>query len=126
MWPARSTAYSFPRQPLDKHESVQGSQYTSLAFGQRCAEMGVRPSMGSVGDCFDNAMAESFFASLECELIERRTWRTKGEAKTALFRWIEGWYNTRRRHSGLGHLAPVVYEERQAQSTSSAVESDVV
>ena len=108
------------------HHSDQGSQYTSVAFGQRCAQMGVRPSMGSVGDCFDNAMAESFFASLECELIERRTWRTKGEAKTALFRWIEGWYNTRRRHSGLGHVAPAVYEERHVQGLLSTAQPEVV
>ena len=108
------------------HHSDQGSQYTSLAFGHRCAEMGVRPSMGSVGDCYDNAMAESFFASLECELIERRTWRTKGEAKLALFRWIEGWYNVRRRHSGLGQLAPAVYEERHVQGLLDAAQPEVV
>ena len=82
--------------------------------------------MGSVGDCFDNAMAESFFASLECELIERRTWRTKSEAKTALFRWIEGWYNTRRRHSGLGHVAPAAYEERHVQGLLEAAQPEVV
>ena len=62
----------------------------------------------------------------ECELIERRTWRTKGEAKLALFRWIEGWYNVRRRHSGLGQLAPAVYEERRAQALLSAAEPEVV
>ena len=78
--------------------SDQGSQYTSLAFGNRCTEMGVRPSMGSVGDAYDNAMAESFFASLECELIDRQSWQTKTEARLALFTWIEGWYNPRRRH----------------------------
>jgi putative transposase len=59
------------------HHSDQGSQYTSLAFGNRCREMGVRPSMGTVGDAYDNAMAESFFATLECELLDRRSWRTK-------------------------------------------------
>lgn len=67
------------------HHSDQGSQYTSLAFGQRCQEMGVRTSMGSVGDAYDNAMAESFFASLECKLIARRNWKTKGQARTAVF-----------------------------------------
>jgi len=72
-----------PREGI--HHSDQGSQYTSIAFGTRCAQMGVRPSMGSVGDAYDNAMAESFFASLECELIDRRTWRSKTEARMALF-----------------------------------------
>ena len=67
------------------HHSDQGSQYTSIAFGNRCKEMGVRPSMGTVGDAYDNAMAESFFASLECELIARRTWKTKTEARLAVF-----------------------------------------
>ena len=75
------------------HHSDQGSQYTSISFGNRCTEMGVRPSMGSVGDAYDNAMAESFFASLECELIDRRSFKTKSEARMALFTYIEGWYN---------------------------------
>jgi putative transposase len=78
------------------HHSDQGSQYTSLAFGNRCRQMGVRPSMGTVGDAFDNAMAESFFASLECELIDRKTFKTRTEARMAVFTWIEGWYNPRR------------------------------
>ena len=97
------------------HHSDQGSQYTSLAFGTRCREMGVDISMGSVGDCYDNAMAESFFASLECELIDRRIWHTKREARLALFQWIEGWYNTRRRHSALGQLSPMMFEARHAE-----------
>jgi putative transposase len=82
------------------HHSDQGSQYTSLAFGQRCENAGVRPSMGSVGDCFDNAMCESFFATLECELLNRRSFKTPAEARSALFEFIEGWYNPHRRHSG--------------------------
>lgn len=77
------------------HHSDQGSQYTSLALGKRCQEMGVQPSMGSVGDGYDNAMADSFFASLECELIDRRSWPSKAEARMALFTYIEGWYNPR-------------------------------
>ena len=72
------------------HHSDQGSQYTSVAFGERCKKMGVRPSMGTVGDAYDNAMAESFFASLECELIDRKTWQTKTGARLALFTYIEG------------------------------------
>lgn len=81
------------------HHSDPGSQYTSLAFGNRCRQMDVQPSMGTVGDAFDNAMAESFFASLECELIDRKTFKTRTEARLAVFTWIEGWYNPRRCHS---------------------------
>ena len=84
------------------HHSDQGSQYTSVAFGKRCREMGVRPSTGSAGDCYDNAMAESFFATVECELLDRRSFRTRSEAKRALFDFIEGWYNRHRRHSARG------------------------
>jgi putative transposase len=75
------------------HHSDHGSQYTSLAFGQRCREEGVRPSMGSVGDCFDNALCESFFATLECELIDRQTFPSHSQARQAVFTFIEGWYN---------------------------------
>ena len=81
------------------HHSDKGSQYTSLAFGKRCREMGVVTSTGSAGDCFDNAMVESFFATLECELIQRRAFQTQAEARMAVFQFIEGWYNTGRRHS---------------------------
>jgi putative transposase len=70
--------------------------------------------MGSVGDCFDNAMAESFFATLECELLERRRFKSQAEAKVAVFDFIEGWYNPQRRHSSLGYLSPVQYEKRHA------------
>jgi putative transposase len=108
------------------HHSDQGSQYTSLAFGKRCHEMGVRPSMGTVGDAYDNAMAESFFASLECELIARRSWRTKAEARTAVFTWIEAWYNPRRRHSALGQMSPVNFERTQQQRTQSPTQSSEV
>ena len=83
--------------------------------------MGVRPSMGTVGDAFDNAMAESFFASLECELIDRKTFKTRTEARLAVFTWIEGWYNPRRRHSALGYLSPLNFERRSI----SIPESDV-
>ena len=97
------------------HHSDQGSQYTSIAFGERCKKMGVRPSMGTVGDAYDNAMAESFFATLECELIDRRKWQTKTEARLALFTYIEGWYNPRRRHSALGHASPAAFETTHAE-----------
>jgi len=92
------------------HHSDQGSQYTSLAFGKRCREAGVRPSMGSVGDAYDNAMCESFFATLECELLERRRFTSKIEAKMACFSFIEGWYNPLRLHSALGYRSPMTYE----------------
>ena len=98
------------------HHSDQGSQYTSIAFGLRCKEAGVRPSMGSVGDAFDNAMCESFFATLECELLERRTFRTKAGARMAVFEFIEGWYNPGRRHSALGYLSPIDYERRALEA----------
>lgn len=101
------------RRPQDViHHSDQGSQYTSLAFGNRCREAGVRPSMGSVGDAYDNAMAESFFATLECELLERRRFKTHAEAKMAIFEFIESFYNLRRRHSALGYLSPADFERR--------------
>jgi len=96
------------------HHSDQGSQYTSIAFGARCREAGVRPSMGSVGDAYDNAMAESFFATLECELLDRRRFKTQAEARMALFAFIEGFYNPRRRHSALGYLSPMAFERRNA------------
>jgi putative transposase len=98
------------------HHSDQGSQYTSIAFGNRCKEMNVRPSMGTVGDAYDNAMAESFFATLECELIDRRTWKTKAQARLAIFTWIESWYNPRRRHSALGYLSPINFETLQQET----------
>jgi len=105
------------RKPQDViHHSDQGSQYTSIEFGKRCKEMGVRPSMGSVGDAYDNAMAESFFASLECELIDRRVWKSFAQARMEIFTWIEGWYNPRRRHSGLGQKSPVAFERANAQA----------
>ena len=93
------------------HHSDQGSQYTAIAFGERCKAEGVRPSMGSRGDCYDNAMCESFFATLECELIERETFVEKSEARLSVFEFIEGWYNPDRLHSGIGYRSPQRYEE---------------
>jgi len=99
------------RRPGDViHHSDQGSQYTSLAFGKRCKEAGVRPSMGSVGDAYDNAMCESFFATLECELLDRRRFASQAEARMACFSFIEGWYNPVRLHSALGYRSPMAYE----------------
>jgi putative transposase len=102
------------------HHSDQGTQYTSIAFGLRCKEAGVRPSMGSVGDAYDNAMCESFFATLECELLDRRRFRTQAEAKMAVFEFIEGWYNPHRRHSALDYLSPLEYERRHAPTREAA------
>lgn len=93
------------------HHSDQGCQYTSIAFGARCRRAGVRPSMGSVGDCYDNAMCESFFATLECELIDRHRFRNGAEARAAIFTFIEGWYNRHRRHSSIGYLSPNDFEQ---------------
>ena len=101
------------RRPMDViHHSDQGAQYTSIAFGLRCKEAGVRPSMGSVGDCFDNAMCESFFATLECELLDRWRFDTHAQARMAIFEFIEGWYNPHRRHSSIGYLSPTNFERR--------------
>ena len=101
------------------HHSDQGSQYTSVAFGKRCEEMNVRPSMGTVGDAYDNAMAESFFASLECELIDRWVWKTKTEARLAVFSWIESWYNPKRLHSGVGYRSPVEFKKILMRETAT-------
>jgi putative transposase len=70
--------------------------------------------MGSVGDCYDNALAESFFATLECELIDRESWKSRTEARLAVFDYLEGWYNPHRRHSALGYLSPAAFETAQA------------
>jgi len=94
------------------HHSDQGTQYTSIAFSLRCKEAGVRPSMGSVGDCNDNAMCESFNAILECELLVKHRFKTPREASLAVFDFIEGFYNPRRRHTSIGSISPIEYERR--------------
>ena len=104
------------------HHSDQGSQYTSLAFGKRCKEAGVRPSMGSVGDAYDNALCESFFATLECELLERRRFASQVEARMACFSFIEGFYNPTRRHSALGYRSPICYEQEMQTDQQSAMD----
>jgi putative transposase len=85
-------------------------QYTSWAFGQRLREAGLLGSMGSIGDCFDNGLAESFFATLQTELLDRTSWATRDQLAQAVFAYIEGFYNPRRRHSALGYLSPADYE----------------
>ena len=101
------------RQPKEgvAHHSDQGSQYTSLAFGKHCREAGIAQSMGSVGDAYDNAMCESFFATLECELLDRRRLPTVATARREVFSFIEGFYNTRRLHSALGYESPANFEK---------------
>jgi putative transposase len=118
------------RQPAGVvHHSDQGCQYTSIEFGRRCREAGVRPSMGSVGDCYDNAMCESFFATLECELLDRVTLHTPAEGRLAVFDFIEGWYNPTRRHSALDYCSPMQFERqagRQAVAPPPAPASEAV
>ena len=104
------------RQPRDVvHHSDQGSQHTSLGSGGRCREAGVRPSMGSVGDAYDNAMCESFFVTLECELLVRRRFSSQAEARMAVFSFVEGWYNPLRLHSALGYRSPIAYEQQMLE-----------
>lgn len=112
-----------PRQVI--HHSDQGCQYTSVGFGLRCRAAGVRPSMGSVGDCYDNAMCESFFATLECELLDRVTLHNPQEARSVVFDFIEGWYNPKRRHSSLDYESPLAFERRHmsSHSVASTIES---
>ena len=99
-------------QPGVVHHSDRGCQYTSVAFGRRCREAGIFPSMGRRGDAYDNALAESFFATLETELLMRQSFPNRRTARLALFDYIEGFYNTHRRHSSLDHFSPVVFERR--------------
>jgi putative transposase len=102
------------------HHSDRGTQYTSLAFGRRCRESGIAQSMGSTGDAYDNALAESFFASLETELIDRTSWRTRADARLAVFDYIEAFYNPIRRHSSLGQISPTEFERRYRSETTAA------
>jgi putative transposase len=94
------------------HHSDQGSQYVSLLFGQSCRNAGIDRSMGAKGCALDNAVTEAFFASLKKELTRRRSWPTRRELQSAVFTWIEGWYNRRRLHSTLGYLSPADYENK--------------
>lgn len=109
------------RRPKDGlvHHSDHGCRYTSLAFGAHCRAAGITLSMGSVGDCYDNALAEGSFATLECELIDRRRWASHAEARMAVFDYIEGFYNPRRRHSALAYLSPADFERRYHQTVAA-------
>ncbi len=103
------------------HHSDRGSQFTSLIFTRRCRSVGIDISMGSRGDCFDNAVLESFHASLKKDLIHRRSWPTKAEARTAVFGYIESFYNRRRRHSTLGMLSPVEFENGTLRTAGASL-----
>jgi putative transposase len=96
---------------------VESAQYTSLAFGRRLTDTGLVASMGTIGDALDNAVAESFFATLECELLDRHDWPTRQALRTAVFDFIEVFYNRQRRHSTLDYASPATYER---QHTSPA------
>jgi putative transposase len=102
------------------HHSDRGTQYTSLALGARLREAGIAASMGAPGTAYDNALAESFFASLETELVDGATWVTRAEAALAVFDWIERFYNRTRLHSALGYLSPDEFERRYRSGTSAA------
>jgi putative transposase len=102
------------------HHTDHGCQYTSFAFGRRLAASELVASMGTVGDALDNAVAESFFATLECELLDRHAWPTKAGLRTAIFDFIEVFYNRQRRHSTLAYATPVTYEQQHPSSVSAA------
>jgi Integrase core domain len=92
-----------------------------VLFGKRCEHAGIEISMGSVGDCYDNAVCEAFQTSIKKERIYRRSWPTRADARAAVFEYIEGWYNARRRHSTLGYLSPAEYERHHTELATSRV-----
>jgi len=96
--------------------SDHGSQFTSWAFGQRLRAAGLLASMGTVGDCYDNAMMESFWGTMQLELLDSKTWNTREDLASAVFEWIECWYNPKRRHSSIGMHSPITFETVQTWS----------
>jgi putative transposase len=102
------------------HHSDHGVQYTSLSFGKKLEDEGLVPSMGRAGSAYDNALAKSFVATLKTELLYRNAWPTRQVPRTATFEYIEGFYNTRRRHSALGHLSPAEFEEVKLEEEDAA------
>jgi transposase InsO family protein len=99
--------------------SDQGTQFTSWAFTQRVKDAGLLPSMGSVGDCYDNAVIESFWSRMQVELLNRKRWNTRVELATAVFEYLEIFHNRQRRHSALGMLTPVEFEARHTDSSAA-------
>jgi putative transposase len=117
---ALEMAYAQRRRPRKViYHCDHGTENTAIAFGTRCVQLGIRLSMGSVGDCYDNAMMESFFSSLEAEVLDRNRFTTREQARREVFRWLAGWYNVKRRHSGVGYLSPQEFERRSAQRRRS-------
>ena len=100
--------------------SDHGSQYTSWAFGTRLRAAGLLGSMGTIGDAYDNSMAESFFHSLQLELLDEHHWNTRRQLAQAIFEWIECWYNASRRHSSIQMLSPIDYETRHTPAATAA------
>jgi len=106
------------------HHSDHGSQYTSVAFTKRLEVVGLKGSMGTVGDALDNAVAESFFATLQTELLNSGCWATRRGLATAVFDYVEAFYNRTRRHSSLGQVSPADYERRVATSSQTTEQTD--
>jgi hypothetical protein len=102
----RHGAHDAPTAARDPSLRSRLCRYPSYAFGKRCREAGIMPSMATVGDAYDNAMAERFFSTLEREVLSRRRLTSQAQAKMAIFDWLEGWYNPHRRHSSLGYRSP--------------------
>jgi transposase InsO family protein len=109
------STYAWCNKPV-LHRSIELSQYTSRDYAKTARDNGVVLSVGMAGECWDNAVAESFFATIKRELIDTRSWPTRAGLRRALFEYIEGWYNTRRLHSSLGYLSPAEYEANIQQS----------
>jgi hypothetical protein len=107
------------------HHSDKGCQYTAVLFTKRCVKAGIEVSMGSTGDCFDNACCETFHATLKKERIYRHSWPTRAAARSAIFEYIEGWYNPRRRHSTLAYLSPIEFERAHAEVAQPALEGQI-
>ncbi len=101
-------------------EILGKGQYTSWAFGRRLRAAGVLGSMGSIGDAYDNAMAKSFFSTLQRELLDEHRWESRRQLALAVFEWIEAWYNPRRRYSSIGDLSPIDYEARFTSAAAAA------
>ena len=99
------------------HHSAQGSQCTYVVFGNRCRETGVRLSMGTMGDAYDNAMTESLFASLECELVAHRSWKTKTKVRMAMFYYIKSWYNHLWLHSALNYFSLYHFKRKNTENS---------
>jgi putative transposase len=116
------STYDSANQPVLRGP-VESEQYTAVLFTKRCATAGIEVSMGSVSDCYDNAVCETFHASLKKERIYRQSWPTRAAARTAIFEYIEGWYNPRRRHSTLDYLSPIEFERHHAELAQPALET---